>query len=388
MQLIRSGADFPATWGKAGLTALAAAFFATPAAAMNVAAQDARLDFQFFADSDKVHVYTTGGDYALELDSTARLSLAWNRELVVVPGISAPAGSQEALDAISGASRPIASTSDPYADFTKTRNQLDTTTSWRGASAGYYVSDETDYFAQQVHGSYQHKFAGDNTILRFSSAYGWDSIEPLADADNDTPADTRTTFHSAVVATQVLTPITIFQLGAEFAQVSGLQHNPYRTINVAGAYTTELHPGERLRRNAFLKVNQYLPNRSSLKLDYKIYSDDWGISSHTIGGKLNQYVGSDVVVRYRYRYYTQTSSDFYQEEYLTALSADAYRTEDYRMGEFSAHLLGTKLTWDLTGTALPEDWFSSLRLTLAYERYFNSTNFSANIFETGLAFAF
>ena len=36
------------------------------------------------------------------------------------------------------------------------------------------------------------------------------------------------------------------------------------------------------RRDAFLKYNQYLPNRSSVRFDYRFYTDDWGVLSHSI----------------------------------------------------------------------------------------------------------
>jgi len=350
--------------------------------------QAARLAFEYFADSDHVHVYSTGGDYGLDFSPGRRLSLAWNHELVVVPGIAAPAGSDEALDAISGASRPIGSTSDPYEDWTKTRDQLDVTGTLKWVTAGYYVSNETDYFAQMVHGGLEKRVLGDNTLMRLGASYGWDDIQPDEDDDTSTAAARKNTLHVSAVVTQVLTATTVAQMGAEITQVDGLQHNPYRTVFVDGAYVTEAHPAARSRQDVYVKVNQYLPNRSSVKLDYKFYTDDWGISSHTIGGKLNQYVGGDVVMRYRYRYYTQTAADFWRAEYPDPGGVDGYRTADYRMGEFTAHLFGAKLTWDLSGSAFAARWFRGTSFNLKFERYFNSTNFSANIFESGLAFAF
>ncbi|MEZ5064481.1 MAG: DUF3570 domain-containing protein [bacterium] len=370
------------------LSAATAVLLGAPGVSPAVDDQEARVSFEYFADSDHVHVYSTGGNYGIDFDPETSLSMTWNHELVVVPGIAAPAGSAEALDAISGASRPIGATSDPYADFTKTRDQLDATAAWRWFSAGYYVSNETDYFAQQIHGGVRRSLRDDNTILQGTASYGWDAIEPSEDEDTNTAADHKKSLHAAIVVTQVLTPVTLIQGGAEVTRVEGLQHNPYRTVYVAGAYEAELHPDTRLRQDIYLKVNQSLPNRASAKLDYKFYSDDWGITSHTLGGKLNQYVGSDVVVRYRYRYYLQTAADFWREEYTEPGGVDGYRTVDYRMGDFSAHLFGAKLSWDLSENSLTSRWFRGTSFELQYERYFNSNNFSANIFETGLAFAF
>ena len=63
----------------------------------------------------------------------------------------------------------------------------------------------------------------------------------------------------------------------------------------------ERHPDHRQRRDVFLRVNQYLPNRSSLKLNYRLYNDDWGVTSHELGSSLSQYVTQGVSARYEYR---------------------------------------------------------------------------------------
>lgn len=357
-------------------------------ASAGVEEHGAGLRFELFADSDDVHVFSTGSDYEVALEGQARLFLSWLREIVVVPGVSSPAGSQEALDAISGASRPVSSGSDPFADFRKTRNQLDLHTEWRGVNVRYYLSDETDYFAQQVGGGVTRSLLADNVELALGASYGWDRIEPLEDDVVAPPDDFKNAFHWSAVATTVVSPTTLVQAGLESTNVSGLQHNPYRAVYVAGAYEAERHPDRRDRVDGFLKVNQYLPNRSSLNTSYKYYRDDWGIDSHTLGAKLHQYVTESVVVRYRYRYYTQSSADFFRDEYTQAGGVDGFQTGDYRMGAFDAHLFGTRITWDLGHGPFAVPALNGIRATLKYERYFNSNNFSANIFESGLSLSF
>ena len=142
------------------------------------------------------------------------------------------------------------------------------------------------------------------------------------------------------VATQVVTKTTVLRAGVEFNRVAGLQENPYRNVYVAGTNVPENHPDVRMRQDIFLGLSQYVYNRSSVKLDYRYYSDDWGVSSHMIGIKLNQYVNEEFIFRYRYRYYAQLPSEFYRDEYLEAGGVNGYQTSDYRMGDFGAHLFG------------------------------------------------
>ena len=113
----------------------------------------------------------------------------------------------------------------------------------------------------------------------------------------------------------------------------------------------------------------------------------WGVTSHSLGGRLNQYISEDVLVRYRYRYYTQGAADFYQGEYADSTGINGYRTADYRLEEFGSHLFGVHVDFNLGGLA-NRPMLRRIHLELKYERYFNSSNFSANIFESGLSYKF
>ena len=136
-------------------------------------------------------------------------------------------------------------------------------------------------------------------------------------------------------------------------------------------------------------MSQYFHNRSSVKVDYRYYEDDWGIESHTIGVSLNQYVTDKVIVRYRYRYYTQMPTYFYRDEYTVAGGVGGFQTNDYRLGDYGAHLFGGRVVVVSRGSARrASDSSTTCTSMLSYERYFNSNNFSANIIETGLRVAF
>lgn len=78
----------------------------------------------------------------------------------------------------------------------------------------------------------------------------------------------------------------------------------------------ETHPVQRTRVAGFFKLNTYLQSLdAALWLDYRIYGDDWGVISHTIGAKLYQNVTDRLMIRYRYRFYSQSAAYFYSENY-------------------------------------------------------------------------
>jgi Protein of unknown function (DUF3570) len=344
--------------------------------------------FNFYSDVNGVNVYSQYTSSSVRLKDGVSLSAEWNHDRVVFPAIDAPPGSQEAVDAITTASRPITGSADAYQDYVKVRNSVEGNVTWRGYQAGYYVSSESDYFAQMVTFSYNRGFMNDNLNLATGVSYSWDHITPLADSDTQDVPDYRRTLHFNAVATQVLTKTTVARLGTEFNHVQGLQHDPYRNVYVAGANVPERTPTRRQRDDVFAELNQYINNRSSVNVDYRYYTDDWGVSSNTVGIKLNQYINDQFIVRYRYRYYTQVAADFFRRDYTVPGGVNGFQTGDYRLGDFGAHLFGGRVLWH--PRHLPGFLGAGTRgeLMFSYERYFNSNNFSADVIETGLQIAF
>ncbi len=344
--------------------------------------------FNYFSDVNGVTVRSQYTNTGMTLPHDVAVWMQWNHDVVVFPAIDAPPGSQEAVDAITTASRPISATSSPYTDYVKVRNSMEGTVAYTDYKAGYYVSKEPDYFAQMVTGGFNHDLMGNNLNVATGVSYSWDSITPLTDDDTSTLPDYRRTLHLDLVATQIATPTTVVRVGAEYNHVHGLQHDPYRNVYVAGANVPENAPSERHREAVFVDLNQYIYNRSSVWLDYRYYTDDWGVSSNTVGIKLNQYVTDDLVFRYRYRYYSQGPATFFRTEYTEAGGVDGFQTNDYRLGDFAAHLFGGRVMWRPYGAIGGPHFLSGLQVIMSYERYFNTNNFSANIIETGLQIAF
>lgn len=336
---------------------------------------------RWFTDSDQVSVRSWSGDYAWPLKSAA-LSLHLNNERVVIPGVAAPPGSQDAVDAITTASRPISGNA--FQDFVKVRNEAQGEYERGRTAFSYYVSSESDYLAQQFGGRWNQDFRGQSLNLSLGSSLSWDEIEPLSDDDTQQGRARKTTLHGNAVITEVLSPTTIVRYGLEWNLVNGLQHNPYRNVYAGGTNVPERHPEHRQRRDAFVRVSHALPDRSSLKLSYRLYNDDWGISSHEIGTRLSQYITSGLSVRWEYRWYTQGPATFFRDEYTDVNGIGGYRSGDYRLGELDSHLFGGSLRADLDALAPGHTFLRKLSLWFDVERYFNSNHYSANVVETGV----
>lgn len=373
---------------RALLVAAAAAAWAAPCAAQDSPEDEptAGTLMRWFVDSDRVSVRSLSSDWAWPLHDATGVNLHFNNERVVVPAISAPPGTQQAVDAITTASRPISGNA--FQDFVKVRNEVQGEYERGPGAVSYYVSSERDYLAQQVGGRWNHDYREQTVNLSLGSSWSWDEIEPLTDDDTRQGPASKTTLHWNAVMTEVLSPTTLLRYGLEYNLVNGLQHNPYRNVYAGGTAVPERHPDHRQRRDVFVRLNHALPNRSSLKLSYRFYNDDWGIDSHELGSRLSQYLTRGLSVRWEYRWYTQSAADFYRAVYTDPNGVNGYRTGDYRMNELSSHLFGGALRMDMDTFMPAHDFARRLELWLDVERYFNSNNYSANVVETGVDFRF
>jgi len=341
---------------------------------------------RIFNDSQHIAVRSMMGDYRLDLPNDLALGFHLNNERVTIPAIQAPPGSAEAVDAITTASRPIAGNA--FHDFVKVRNELQSGLSRPHAGLEYYYSTESDYLGQQLAAHADRDFMDRQLNLSVGTSYGWDAITPLADDDTQTGNARKQTLHWNAVATEALTPATLVRVGVEYNIVRGLQHNPYRNVYAGGTNVPERHPEERQRRDAFVRVNQALPNRASVKLSYRLYNDDWGVTSHEVGTRLSQYITRGLSARWEYRWYTQTAADFWRSTYSDVDGVGGFLTGDYRLGPLSSHLFGAALRADLEAFAPTRTFVRRMTLWLDLERYFNSNNYSANVVETGVDFRF
>jgi hypothetical protein len=181
-----------------------------------------------------------------------------------------------------------------------------------------------------------------------------------------------------------LTPRLQAQVGAEVTSIRGFQNNPYRRVFAGGDILPEHHRkiacGVPYSRSAIATST-----RSSVSLNARWYSDDWGVQAGSFDARFNQYVGDKFIVRYRYRYHTQTGAWFYRDLYSVGDGVDGYRTADYKLRDLDSNLFGVKVSVPFEGTY---PWLDGMVLDVKYERYFDSRSFAANVLEAGCSWPF
>lgn len=181
---------------------------------------------------------------------------------------------------------------------------------------------------------------------------------------------------------QILSPTTRFTLDYDFGWLSGFLANAYRGVRLSGTGmpVPEVHPDRRIRHTFTGRLAQYIPaTRSAVHLVYRTYIDSWDIAALTPEVRLYQELGDFTQLRFRYRYYTQTESFFFQEIYNEGDNIE-FVTLDPKMSRFHSHLIGGRILIDfdfLAATNLAS--LRGLSLELQFEYIFNTNSFGNGV---------
>jgi hypothetical protein len=338
----------------------------------------------FFSDNGGLTVQSPTLQFVKDLTRSTVLSLQYSLDRVSIPPYRGISAKPVPLDGVSGASKPVNSTN-PNATFVKNRNEIVAALNATNWNATAYYSVENDYVGRLVGFGINQDLNQKNTNVSLSLSYGYDTIKPLG--KNATYTRSNILLDAAI--TQTLSPATITRFGIDVSKLDGYQTNPYRTVNVAGSYYPEQHPKQRLRVAGYFKLNTHLnPANASLWTEYRIYGDDWGVFSHTIGLKFYQHLSKRLLMRYRYRFYTQTQANFWRNDYSLLFQPPRFFTDDYKLEPFNSHLFGFHLSYHLDALSQKLPLMEHSTLDVKYERFFTSNNFTANIFQIGLTFEY
>ena len=135
---------------------------------------------------------------------------------------------------------------------------------------------------------------------------------------------------------------TSVEASVAYGYATGYLSNPYRVVEVAfidpnqqglappGGYYGEVHalierrPGQRHELAIGASITRHIDaTQTAVRLGYSFGHDDWGINAHTFDLQMSQPVGLGFLLTPRFRYYSQTAANFY-DNYL--ISDQAFRT--------------------------------------------------------------
>jgi hypothetical protein len=264
------------------------------------------------------------------------------------------------VDAVSSASVDVISAATTV--WTENRVELGASAVARLAetdlSAGYVTSGENDWRSHTALLGVSRQIFEKNTTLSAGYAYTDNRIGRAYD-----PMFERSlVVHGGEVGvSQLLDDRTLVGATYTVQHSVGYHASPYRFVTTAsGLASPELHPGDRTRHGVTLRVLRAIGDAASLDAQYRLYSDGWGVRSHTGTIAWTRELGDTIDLRIRARGYYQGAADFYRETYDMPMR---YMSADRELSTFWDTTLGLKLSW--TG----ERWAFDAKIDGSYYRF-------------------
>lgn len=191
--------------------------------------------------------------------------------------------------------------------------------------------------------------------------------------------------------THVINRRTVAQINLSYSVSKGYMNDPYKVFSVVDSNSDkafdsfyENRPAARRRRVLALLVNhQLFPSNHILNADYRYYSDDWEVRSHTLRINYHFNFGEHKYLETGLRFYQQSRAFFYRNEYFAVVEGNPdapnipdgfpqYISADYRLDDMKS------VTPDIRfGMEVSSD--DRLRVRLAYMfQTFRHSEFDTN----------
>ena len=201
--------------------------------------------------------------------------------------------------------------------------------------------------------------------------------------------------------TMVLSSTTLLSLDVTVQMERGDQSKPYRyipmfapdiasrvpagaTIDLVNQYRLPMRPLEQLPTSldrfalGIRLAKRFSSRNATLRLDQRLYYDDWGIASTTTDGRWVQDVGKYFRFWPHLRLNAQTSASFYQLAYSALLNADGsitvplYRSDDRELGPLVTVTAGGGFRLALTAPDSKTQVGFNLSADVMYTRFFDA----------------
>lgn len=181
---------------------------------------------------------------------------------------------------------------------------------------------------------------------------------------------------------QVINRFTTLQVGVSVTNKTGYLSDPYKQVwiwnpedEVTDDNVFDERPPDRTQMVFVTNLRRYSSAlEAALHFDYRLYNDNWGVSSHTFGMKWFQNYENDWQFVPGLRIYTQSGARFYAPYFANGERSDGYHSSDYRLSSYGAVSLQAQVVkrfenWKINASA--ERYQASESLALDKDEYEN-----------------
>ena len=206
-------------------------------------------------------------------------------------------------------------------------------------------SDEHDYMSRYVNTNLSWDLNKKMTTLNFGASVAFDEVFPTGFTYNKY----KTSQQYLIGVSQILDQDSVIKSNFTFGYHKGFLSDPYKLVFFDGTgLQADTRPDTRFQWGW---LTQYVRsfktlNDAALHLDYRYYTDDWGINAHTFEVGWYQPIVDDWMIIPRFRYYSQDHANFYQPYFQAGTNASVF-SSDYRLAGFGAISGGIKLSKEI-----------------------------------------
>ncbi len=254
------------------------------------------------------------------------------------------------VDMVSSASIDVETTASAY---TEERTQYSVGVDYlRGKtimSFNYTNSTESDYIANTTTFGISQDFFGDLTTLSIGYSQGDDTVKKNGQEDFSQPVKRQ---NYRLGLSQIITRNFLISLATETITDEGFLNNPYRSVRfldpsvpVGYSYQLEQYPSTKTSTAGSIIGKYFLPYRAAVSLEYRIYSDTWGVNARNFDIGYTQPIGDHFIVDLSYRNYQQDGSNFYSDLFPFQNSQNFF-ARDKELSTYTANSFGLGVTYD------------------------------------------
>ncbi|MCG8590224.1 MAG: DUF3570 domain-containing protein [Proteobacteria bacterium] len=236
------------------------------------------------------------------------------------------------------------------------------------------VSDENDYRAVYAGVDFDRDLFDKHTTLSGGLTFSIDKIEPT-DADDFVTrpsSEEKKTVSLFAGVSQILTRTSAAQVNFAYQHATDYLSDPYKQVYVRGVFVSDSRPDS---RNQIALLGRYRHHFEFLNgtahADYRLYWDDWEVSSHTISLAWYQTFFERIRLIPSFRYYTQSAAEFY-EPFFNDEREDGFYSSDYRLSPYGAFAFRLRGEIDFRDWSGLVDW----RANVSWERYIADSAFA------------
>ncbi len=255
---------------------------------------------------------------------------------------------------------------------------------------GISTSDESDYRSLEISSEYLHYLdSSKNRSITIGGSYQKNSVlipchgNPQCDSESGASKSFDIDVMNVKLGfTQIIDKTSLFKTSIFYGLEDGYLGNPYmnivRNFSTTPLIEAERKPDTRSSYGATLQYTKALNDKLSAIGDYRYYSDDWEISSHTISLELNYDLSDKWSFGSGVRYYTQSEAKFYNEN-MDYFTSEKYASSDRRMSSLDS--INYKVSADYKfsekisiNSAIiyydQPDWFNSIYYTIGAKYFY------------------